>query len=317
MTLVANPLSTKMSVDEKLNRTYTSKYQVPEVPLWASPLEVMNATGIPNYLSYYSWGSDFDLYAGFKSLEVDPKEDTSTTVSGARTRTRNWEVTFIHSTDYSGNHDQNSPKGDPTFEPAQVSGSYVNRNITAVKDKDGNPIINTAGDPINPMFQINDPLDSLNITFNTATLSLSTRASAKGRVNSASLWGLGPRQILLNSWKYSVKWVTGYAYIVNNLEFLINTEQFVYDFANRGGGTETLNGYWKIAPNRGYSELVSGKRKPILIRDLKPNTPQMLNSDGTKADVGSSETWNAYALEKEFNFASISGLPAVLPGPFV
>jgi hypothetical protein len=89
MTLIAKEVSTKMSIDEKLNRTYTNEYHVPDVPWWTSPLEVINASGIPSYLSYYTWGTSFDLYAGFKGLNCGSIGDTLTTISGVKTKTKN------------------------------------------------------------------------------------------------------------------------------------------------------------------------------------------------------------------------------------
>ena len=211
---------------------------------------------------------------------------------------------------------QRYPKGNPLLEPAIVTGSNLDRLINAVRDKDGNPIINTAKSPIDPIFQIESPMDSLNIQFNTASLSLSTRSNARGKVNSASMWGLGPRQIKMKAWNYSVKWLAGTAYVSNNLSFLINTDEVTYNFVNRPGSTEALVGFWNITPNRGYMELKSSVQRPILINDNKPDEPQILKENGEKA-TDNVETWLAFAIEKEFNFLSITGLPATLPGPFV
>lgn len=315
MALQARPLKTKMTIDKELNRTYTSSYLVANTPLYTSPSEVINASGIPNYWLPYTWNNITDPYAVFSNLDVDPRDQDP---GNAGVRLRDWIVTVTHSTKDPPQRDPNIPRGNPINEPPRLAGSFLTRMITAVRDKDDNPIVNTAKMPFDPPLQTEDSMDTLQIEYNTKTINLKQRSEYRNTVNSVAMWGLQPRQIKLTRWAWSVRYVPGYDYIRHQFEFNINYESFFLDPVNQPGGDQNYQGYYTLVANRGYDELIDGNKHKLITENDEPLTyPSKLNEDGTRRAPDEEETWLVFELEKEKDFLQIPGMPKKLPGPFV
>lgn len=78
----------------------------------------------------------------------------------------------------------------PLDEPLKVSGSQSAKQVPVEFDRDGDPILNTAGDPFQEILFAEDFDDTLQLTFNTAAIPFAAAQAAKKTVSSAAVLGL-------------------------------------------------------------------------------------------------------------------------------
>lgn len=314
--LPAKKIKCSGSVDSKFQRTYRGIFQV-IADLEEGPWAVENAVGIPPFGTSYVWGPDSDPWAFCNGCSADPREEINHDPgdSGGERKMRVWYVTVTWGTS-PAERNGGTPRANPLDEPPVISGSFAGGMITAYNDKDKAPLVNAAGEPYNPGVPVMSNIDSLQISYNTATINLIQRANMIGRVNSVEMWGLDVRQVLLMRWDWNLLWAGELQYVAHNFEFHISREEHPTTSCT---GLNNKVGWYTTLPNKGFAYLtVPGDKETKITKrdkeDMPLNTPIDLACDGTQA---ATESWNVFAVELEANFLLIPGMPNPLPGPFV
>lgn len=193
-------------------------------------------------------------------------------------------------------------------EPWRISGTYVGTTRGATKDIDGNPIV-TLGTEELKVREVPDGYDTLRLEGASANISLPTRAQAVKKCNSATMWGLTPRQLFLENWAFEIRYYAGTAYIWNALDFWIKYDEWTERFWN--ASKKKINPDWNPFLDEPEDRLTA-----ILGYDKLPITePQLIDATGAPCDPDDAVEL-AYEVIGEFNFLTL-GLPPTLPGPFV
>lgn len=101
---------------------------------------------------------------------------------------------------------QTLPIENPLYEPVEMSGDFVHENREASKDRFGKPLYHPNFQPIKgPAVEYKYSYPTINFSFNSATLPLSTYVELINHLNDATLWGLPARRIRFSDAKWSRK----------------------------------------------------------------------------------------------------------------
>lgn len=312
----AERLESTLVLDKKFNRVYTSLYSV-ITDKDDSPIIPMSAPGLPGYGTAYAWnGSILDNWA-FANHFSSALETYDMDYHG--TAASQWTVTVNHSSERADRDQQDSSANrndNPLLEPPILRGSFMGSTREAFRDKDDNPIVNTAIELFDPMPIIDDSIDTLYMEYNTATINLAQRTSFRNKVNSVAMWGLEPRQIKLARWAWDILFAGSLPYVRHQFEFHISDEPHKTDVET---GVASDPGWRTTIPNVGMryrndaGDLVS-------IQDVEDNAtmkPYYLTSAGAVITAAGTETYKVFEIEHEKDFHEIPGMPDPLPGPFV
>lgn len=304
-------------IDKTFARTYQAVFQVIASRM-EGPAQVQQAAGIPAYGGPYILGNDFDLWAFADSSSASPVEfNVQFDLGNGPENCTKWEVTITWSTN-ANPRNSTDPRGNPINDPPIIGGSFVGQTELAFRDKDGQPISTTAGERYEDLPTRLDDTDTLTIGVKTSTINLVQRAEAIGKVNQAPIWGLGPRQVQLTQWGWSIEYAGSLPFIQNNFSFLISRKK--HPTSNVAKGPTSAVGFFTTRPNEGYSFLEDANdqetRKVAKDEEDQPfNRPIKLNQNGTKR-TSVEMLWNVFAVEEEYDFNTIPGIPNPLPGPF-
>lgn len=296
-------------IDDEGHQDYTVDYHVKTNSVNDGPYVAINATGVARWGDAYSYGSESNAYAFCRRLRADYAKYPDDRL--------NWIVQAYYTTKPYGGY-SGSRGGEltstglfqsPLDEPWKISGSYVRLTRVTDRDRNGDAITNSAHEP--KVAEVPYGHDTLRLEGPSATLSLSTRAQAMFAVNSATIWGLTARQLMMTSWTYDIRYYGTQAYVHNSLEFEIN-----------------YAGWNEVFVDAGFREYV-GKdivtNKPIYRQILSSNgvpvtSPVLLGGDGLIISDDDVTAGSYYTITKqvigEFDFTTL-GFPSVLPGPFV
>ena len=219
--------NTQGGVDAEGTTTYTNVYHVytddKDDAANTARGSAAVALGLPDYNDSWAWGNDSNAYALAKTRNAVLSE-----ISDNTPYYRKWTVTIGYTTAGQsrdpaggGGSGSGSEEGvqDPLQEPWKLSGSYIQTTRRTSVDKNGANVTNSADEPI--LFDVPSGYDSLIMTGNTATLSLTTRARSVTKCNSTAMWGLAIRQVYLNQWSWDIAYRGTTPYIVNRLEWWI------------------------------------------------------------------------------------------------
>jgi hypothetical protein len=311
----ARPIESTLEVDDQFHRTYTSVYEVLTNDRTDGPGLILQASGIPAHGSAYVWQNSFDDYAFCTRYSVSFPSLGQTM--------KKWMVRVTHETpkdSKSGGRNTRQPSSSdpvngrqsPTDEPWEVSGTFSQFRRAVTKDKDNTPLENTVEEPFVPAIEIDDSRKILTLRKNLPTISLETWVDYSDSVNSNAIWGLQPRQVKLNQWRWQVRFYgPGYAYVENEWEFHISWDR------NQAGD---MIGWTHEILNEGYRQLVNAasnnpevRYEEITIKDQPLSKPALLDSDGVLMQHGATPYYNQFKIYKERDFASL-GLPDPLPG---
>lgn len=123
---------------------------------------------------------------------------------------------------------QTFPIENPLLEPYQLSGDFIHEQYEPTVDKDGDPMLHPNFQPIRgPLIEQKRSRPSMTITFNSATLPLSTYVLLLNHVNDTPLWGLPPRCIKFADAKWErLLYGTCYYYFRTSYTFEFDLETF-------------------------------------------------------------------------------------------
>lgn len=178
--------------DDVGHRTYTVEWKVANTSTLDGPANVFAnwiTIGLPAVGSTYSVDGDADPWAYCTpSVNIAPSRDHA---EGDPHQT--YIVTQKWTTNPSWRC-QTLPIENPLLEPWQVSGAFVHEQRSPTVDMLGAPLIYPNYEPITgPIIEQKYSYPSISITFNSATLPLSTYTLLVNKVNDATLWGLPKR----------------------------------------------------------------------------------------------------------------------------
>lgn len=201
-----------------------------------------------------------------------------------------------------------SPFTTPMAEPWKISGSYIRGETLTYLDKD-DAFITLLGTEEIKAVNVPGGNDTLHMEGYTATIDLGLRAEAIFKTNSALMWGLEPRQLLLVAWQYDIRRYAGGQCVYHVLDWEINYGKWNDVFRNAS--------FMKVNPTYNPTTDPIEKRLTSILGDddLPIHEPHPIDEDGVPCDLASAPTITAEAI-KEFDFLSL-GFPATLPGPFV
>jgi hypothetical protein len=225
---IVGPIAQRFHRDEDGHRYYevdfhvrtdnhfdTAAYILDDWPLYAVGMPFDLTPDLPDI-------EGVDLWAFCTpQLNIAPHPD-----SGEKAKHQDWLVTQYWSTKQSWRC-QTFPIENPLAEPVEISGDFVHENRSASLDRFGKPLLFPNFQPIQgPATEYKYSYPTINITFNSEILPLSTYVLLINKVNDAPLWGLPPRCIRFTDAKW-VRKVYGscfYYYTTSyTFEFDINT----------------------------------------------------------------------------------------------
>ena len=291
---------------EEGHRTYTKTFEIRTNSRMDGPYTCMQSGSLPWRGDSYSHGSEADPFAmckkvgNFKLREVDSTSQL-------------WRCEAMYSTAGSKEDPDNQP-GNPVDWAWKVSGGITGDRKVMAKDKDGRAIKNSSDEPFEPLPEVIYPNVVINLSKNSAYISLSQWWEYNGSVNDAAIWGLtAARKARINSWTWEVVFYGNrQKYIANKFEVEINTKTFVYAPLDQGFRRLTgvdINGKPSFSPITIHGELPS---KPVLLDGLG----ETLNAGASPVffdGVGGNPA--SFKLEDEVDFSAV--FPNPLPGPFV
>ena len=248
MTLINHGIvSMEASRDSEGHREYTVTHKVETtVPYNGStgdgPEAISSASGLPAIGDQWSFGNDSDAWAYcHPDLSIKPfggvRQDDPISV---------YLVTNKFSTKPL-KRCQTNEWGDPLLEPDRVSGSFVLYTKEAVKDRYGNPIMNSAHEIFRgPQVEFDSPRGQVRIEQNNATLDLPTIRAVFNHVNDDVMWGIPARSIKLNGFTWEELWYGTCTYYYKRVFTfdVCNDDDDLFDRDLLDEGTKVISGRW-------------------------------------------------------------------------
>jgi|TARA_R110000824_G_scaffold395565_1_gene596321 hypothetical protein len=185
--------------------------------------------------STWAYGNDIDSWAfctGSMKIAKAPGVVKDNPV-------RHWIVTQKFSTEIP-KRCNTTTIDNPLLEPMGISGSFVKYTQEVMKDKDDNPVHNSAFELIRgPQVEFDANRPTVKVTQNIASLGLNVFSEMIDKVNDAPLWGLAARKVKLSnvSWE-RLYYGSCFAYYSRSFDFDINFDTF--DRAVLDEGTKAL-----------------------------------------------------------------------------
>lgn len=189
--ILVGPVNQSMQRDEVGHREYQVTWRVRTTTALDGPAAILSSWPLAAVGSTYSIDNDYDAWA-FCTPELTIAPAPGVTEGDP---TQDWFVTQKWSTNQSWRC-QTAPVENPLLEPYQLSGDFHHEQKEASVDRFGDPLIHPNFQPITgPLVEYKTSYPTISITFNSATLPLSTYVLLINNVNDAILWGLPPRTI--------------------------------------------------------------------------------------------------------------------------
>jgi hypothetical protein len=202
---------------------------------------------------------------------------------------RTWTVTV----DYAPFDPNSQQDENPLDEPPQMDWDAADFEEVVEQDVDGNPVINSAGDPFDPPLTRDNSYPILVITRNEATFSPGLAYSYRNKVNAATFFGSGPRTVrcrpIVGKKQYHAAFGTYY--------------QVTYRFEFNPDGFD------KNVLNQGLRRKAGTDRKAITTKEGQPiSSPVPLDADGVPLDPTADPIYLTFKVNEEADFAAF-GFP--------
>lgn len=256
------------------------------------PATVLEASGLPNPGSSWSFGSDSDVWAyAWPDLTVEkhgPKnEQGNLWIAKQKFSTRPLPDSA------------SSAFNDPLLQPIKTSGSFIKLTKQITYDRNGKKIANSAHELWE--WEVDDNRPTVRIELNSLSLPLGTFAEMVDSLNDAPLWGVSARCVKLSNvqWERHAHQSYGYYYTVV-YEFEINFRTFdliKVDYGTKklkSGGTSTNPTHFVVNKD-----------------DNGENTPLLLNGSGAPLTNGNTPFIHTFQHYPQANFLLL-GVPSFL-----
>lgn len=188
---IVGPVSQSATRTEDGHRNYTITWHIQTTTPLDGPATIFSNWVLPNVGDTYAdpTGNDVDVWAFCTpELNIAPVPD-----AGENEPFQDWHVTQ-HWTTKPTWRCQTLPIENPLLEPFQLSGDFTNEQFIPRLDKDDRPLLHPNFQPIQgQMIEQKKSWPTITITFNSATLPLSTYVLLINKVNDDVLWDLPAR----------------------------------------------------------------------------------------------------------------------------
>lgn len=199
------------SVDESGRPTYRAMYRVTTDSKNNGPASVLIAAGIPSRGDTWQYGTEIDIATVLrrKTCKLRDTENDLTI----------WEVIC----EYDRNWDTEGPTfetaSDPTQAPAEWSGGLVPYTRKFDKNRDGEALKNSAGDPVKMNGQ--DSQISVICQKNFDASHIGVLQQYKDALNSSQFWGFGPKRVKVASLKFKQIYWQDIPFVQSRLEVMV------------------------------------------------------------------------------------------------
>lgn len=253
MAIVLGYRTWKATIDENSFVDYKITFLI-QGSLFDGPTNALSAIGLPAYGDTWAFGDDENIWAWCRwDADATPEVENET-------NTR-WYVTQRFSTkppDVTDRPCSELQFSDPLSEPQKLSGSFVKYTREAPLDKNGNPITNSALEPLRGdkvTFDNNRP--QVIVEQNVLDLQYDLLCAMVDTVNQFPLWGFAPRMVKLSN----VSWERKFyglctVYFTRRLTFDIDTNTF--DKVIMDEGTKVLHGHWDTTTGNWTLDNIAG-----------------------------------------------------------
>lgn len=229
------------STNADASRAYTRVFLVETDDPQDGPVLVYSAGGLPDLGD----GHPEDANAKVTSLRADQSEDP-----------KFWDVTVEYSTettDESGS--QSTTQEDPLDRDSVIEWSFAQFQTIAEETINGDPIVNTAGDPFDPPLTKDDSRPVLTITRNEGGFDAARAIAFMDAVNEDAFFGAEPGQAKVAN-------ISARQQFQNGLTFY----QVRYEFHFR------REGWFPRVLNRGFRQLLPSFTEPVAITNVVVST---------------------------------------------
>lgn len=283
-----------LTLDKDGHRDYKAKVLCKTTDPDDGPQQMFNTSGLAAVGAAWGFGNDTDSWA------LKWPNEKWTPVLNHETN-QYWIVEQLFTT-RPLSRCQTASIEDPLDEPAKLSGSFTKFRKEATRDKDGNPILNSAKQQIKGAIlqrDFNHP--TVVVEMNVSSLPLSTFSGIVDTVNDATLWGLAAGRVKLSnvSWERKLYGTCTYYYTVR-YEFDI---QF-------GGFSVTLldEGTMKLGPGGSKNN-----PKHMIVATDDQNRPRhvILDGNGSEWDGSGSPGYQTVEFYSESDMTTLN-IPASL-----
>lgn len=310
------------SLRDGLQRSFTRKFRVKTDDRRVGPLHVIFAPGIPLlYSSYFSYElSELDLFAICRDVRAVQDENDWQV----------WDITCEYDTQSNseygniagqpGNIGQpgagggTGASGDPTQEPPTIEWGAETVELAVIKDRTGEPIVNTAGQPFDPPPTIKIAYPVLRYSRNEATYDHVEKSKFSYALNTAKFLGYDAGRVLCKPITATQRYIGPFKYWRVNYEFHFTKE------LEPGVDTAEMIGVlsWRLwLLNQGLCELKTVSVLGVPVKYLTPilgangepiSTPVPLDEDGAampKEDIEDEVFYRSFVVYKSIDFGPL------------
>lgn len=261
--------------------------------IFDGPQTLLTSGTFPVVGQAWVFGSEFNEDAICQTVTVTKQEDHGRWTDGSVCYL--WDIRCEFRINQPDSSTPPSLPENPLLRPVIIRGNTSFYSEFSQKDKDGNPIINSAKE-LFPPHEVEKDLVEFEFVRNEAVSPAGFARFYAGRVNQSPIWGAPERSIRC----LGIAWEKQYE---NGYEFYSCTYRFAFK--------EDL---WQLElVDNGFNELKGSPQKlvPILLDDgTRPTEPFKLNGSGAKlADNAAPVLLPKFNIYKEANFGSL-GLPS-------
>lgn len=305
-----NEYSASGGFDSQGVRTWTVLYKAETDSTSDGPVTVILSPLLPTFLSIYTFQSatEGDTLAFRQSLTAELSDPGNSWTT--------WDVTAVFSTkpvnapDTGGGGAGNAGVTDPTLLPPEISGSFIKTLVPVEKDKDGNPVLNAAGDLFLDLVRDKSRPDlMIKKNYTAAVFDLDMITDVADSVNSKVFFGKGPRKWKFSSfvWRQLYWGITPYYEAAFGFE--VNADTWDYEPANRGPRYDSGTAKLKFKDDEGleYGDGL-GELNADGTRRATTADPRVLYYDGTVSGLDPFEVYDTT------DFETVLKVPTELPG---
>lgn len=185
----------------------------------------------------------------------------------------------------------NSAIDNPLAVPVKIGMTQSSVQVSTDYDKNGNPILNAAGDPFQELVFLDDIEDTLQFTKNFALIPYAAAQQAKRKIG-------------------TITGVPGYG-LYKGMSAQEQEHELIgiyYACTIEFAMADTQAAFAKKLLNQGFREKVGGELKVIKIKGEVASQPVLLAANGTKLATGATPTEITVDLYNVVNFSTIFGI---------
>lgn len=289
----------KCAITGQLERTAERTFFGITDDAFTSAMEVIDHPDVPRWGDRYVGPDDIRTNITVAEITVDQHPDDNKTWRIVVKYTSRLDTHPYQGTGDSGGKGGN-PKEEPnpTARPPQINYSSVKRQRPLEKDTDGNPVVNSAGDPFDPPLTYEEVLTGMTITANWLFFDPNLISAFTNAVNSTGWWGAAAKTWRCADLGASLEYEQG-------LFFYKVTGKFEYK-SDKWNPVKVLNiGHRALDPTNpdGYLRITDGQGG-TLARGL-------LDADGFQLDAGLDPTYQEYTVYGSADFNTLFKLPGI------